>query len=86
VILRSPRFTQTAARLDGIFVTHDHGTMDEARREHRLPPGRRPEIAIPIHQAGLADVHQQMHYQVFRSLAPSGTAIYVLDTGAAMAL
>jgi L-ascorbate metabolism protein UlaG (beta-lactamase superfamily) len=41
-----------------------------------------PEIAIPIHQAGLASIHQQLHYQLFRNLAPSGTTVRVLDHGA----
>jgi len=45
-----------------------------------------PEIAVPIHQAGLADVHRQLHHQVLRGLAPSGTAVVVLDHGAATAL
>ena len=45
-----------------------------------------PEIAVPIHQAGLAAVHQQLHYQVFRSLAPTGTTIRVLDHGTAETL
>jgi L-ascorbate metabolism protein UlaG (beta-lactamase superfamily) len=45
-----------------------------------------PEIAIPIHQAGLASIHQQLHYQLFRALAPSGTTVRVLDHGAATAL
>lgn len=40
-----------------------------------------PEIAVPIHQAGLADIHRQLHYQVFRSLAPSSTTVHVLDHG-----
>jgi L-ascorbate metabolism protein UlaG (beta-lactamase superfamily) len=40
-----------------------------------------PEIAIPIHQAGLADIHRQLHYQVFRGLAPSGTTVHILDHG-----
>ncbi|MEU8798566.1 MBL fold metallo-hydrolase [Spirillospora sp. NPDC048819] len=40
-----------------------------------------PQAAVPIHQAGLADVHQQLHYQLFRGLAPSGTEIHVLDHG-----
>jgi L-ascorbate metabolism protein UlaG (beta-lactamase superfamily) len=40
-----------------------------------------PEIAIPIHQAGLAGAHQQLHYQIFRSLAPDCTTIRVLDYG-----
>ena len=38
-----------------------------------------PEIAIPIHQEGLAAVHQQLHYQLFCTLAPSGTTVRVLD-------
>lgn len=40
-----------------------------------------PEIAIPIHQAGLADIHQQLHYELFRALAPAGTSIHVLAPG-----
>lgn len=42
-----------------------------------------PAVAIPIHQAGLADIHQNLHYQVFRGLAPSGTTVHVLDHGIA---
>jgi L-ascorbate metabolism protein UlaG (beta-lactamase superfamily) len=38
-----------------------------------------PEIAIPIHQAGLAATSQQLHYGLFRNLAPSGTTVHVLD-------
>jgi L-ascorbate metabolism protein UlaG (beta-lactamase superfamily) len=45
-----------------------------------------PENAIPIHQAGLADIHRQLHYQLFRGLAPSGTTVRVLDHGTAAAL
>lgn len=45
-----------------------------------------PEIAIPIHQASLTDGPRQMHYELFRSLAPSGTAVRVLDHGTATAL
>jgi L-ascorbate metabolism protein UlaG (beta-lactamase superfamily) len=45
-----------------------------------------PEIAIPIHQAGLADIHKKLHYQVFRGLAPSGTTVHVLDHGTAAVL
>jgi L-ascorbate metabolism protein UlaG (beta-lactamase superfamily) len=44
------------------------------------------EIAIPIHQAGLADIHRSLHYQAFRALAPSGTTVRVLDHGAAETL
>jgi L-ascorbate metabolism protein UlaG (beta-lactamase superfamily) len=42
-----------------------------------------PEIAIPIHQAGLADIHRTLHYQVLRGPAPSGTTVHVLNQGAA---
>ena len=45
-----------------------------------------PEIAVPIHQAGLAGIHQQLHYQVLRNLAPSGTSVRVLDHGVTTAL
>lgn len=45
-----------------------------------------PEIAIPIHQAGLAGVHQQLHYRIFRDLAPPGATIRVLDHGTAETL
>jgi L-ascorbate metabolism protein UlaG (beta-lactamase superfamily) len=45
-----------------------------------------PEIAIPIHQAGLAGIHQQLHYGLFRNLAPSGTAVHVLDPGVGTSL
>ena len=45
-----------------------------------------PEIAVPVHQAGLAAVHQQLHYQVFRGLAPEGTTVHVLDHGTAAVL
>lgn len=45
-----------------------------------------PEIAVPIHQAGLATAHQQLHYQVLRGLAPSGTTVHVLDHATTTAL
>jgi L-ascorbate metabolism protein UlaG (beta-lactamase superfamily) len=45
-----------------------------------------PEIAIPIHQAGLAEIHQQLHYGLFRNLAPSGTTLHVLDSGVGTSL
>jgi L-ascorbate metabolism protein UlaG (beta-lactamase superfamily) len=45
-----------------------------------------PEIAVPIHQAGLAEIHRQMHYQLFRGLAPNGTTVAVLEHGSATAL
>ena len=40
-----------------------------------------PQLAIPIHQAGLAPVHQALHYQLIRSLAPPGTRVEVLEHG-----
>jgi len=40
-----------------------------------------PAIAIPIHQAGLADIHQRLHYGLFQDLAPSETIVHVLDHG-----
>lgn len=41
-----------------------------------------PAIAVPIHQAGLAQVHQQLHYQLFNAFAPAGTTVRVLEHGA----
>src|SRR5882757_6159025 len=38
-----------------------------------------PSTAVPIHQAGLADVHQQLHHQLLRTLAPAATDIQVLE-------
>lgn len=40
-----------------------------------------PEIAIPIHQDGLVEAHQQLHYGLFRQLAPADTTVRVLDHG-----
>jgi L-ascorbate metabolism protein UlaG (beta-lactamase superfamily) len=40
-----------------------------------------PEIAIPIHQAGLAQAHQQLHYGLFHQLAAADTTVRVLDHG-----
>lgn len=40
-----------------------------------------PAVAIPIHQAGLAPVHQNMHYQLLKNLAPAGTEVVVLELG-----
>ncbi|MFC0037698.1 MBL fold metallo-hydrolase [Actinomadura rayongensis] len=45
-----------------------------------------PEIAVPIHQGGLAEVHRQLHYQLFRNLGPDTTDVRVLDEGTATAL
>lgn len=40
-----------------------------------------PSTAVPIHQAGLANVHQQLHHQLLRALAPEATDIQVLELG-----
>ncbi|WP_405970576.1 MBL fold metallo-hydrolase [Streptomyces sp. NBC_00988] len=40
-----------------------------------------PGTAVPIHQAGLADAHQQLHHQLLRTLAPEATDIQVLELG-----
>jgi L-ascorbate metabolism protein UlaG (beta-lactamase superfamily) len=45
-----------------------------------------PQIAVPIHQAGLATAHQQLHHQVLRGLAPPGTTVHVLDHATTTAL
>ncbi len=41
----------------------------------------KPELAIPIHQAGLAPAHQELHLQLLRGLGPKGSQIEVLDHG-----
>jgi L-ascorbate metabolism protein UlaG (beta-lactamase superfamily) len=38
-----------------------------------------PRVAVPIHQAGLAPVHQRLHQQLLTNLAPRGTEVVVLD-------
>ncbi|MGV9675545.1 MBL fold metallo-hydrolase [Nocardia sp. NPDC003482] len=38
-----------------------------------------PRVAVPIHQAGLAAVHQGMHHHLLRTLAPAGTTVEVLE-------
>ncbi|WP_433566750.1 MBL fold metallo-hydrolase [Nocardia sp. CA-151230] len=38
-----------------------------------------PRSAVPIHQAGLAEVHQQMHMQLLMKLAPTDTEVVVLE-------
>lgn len=38
-----------------------------------------PPIVVPIHQDGLAAVHQQMHYQLLRNLTPDQTELVVLE-------
>lgn len=36
-----------------------------------------PRVVVPIHQAGLAPAHQQLHHQLLRNLAPAGTEVIV---------
>jgi hypothetical protein len=38
-----------------------------------------PRVAVPIHQAGLAPVHQELHHRLLTNLAPAGTEVVVLD-------
>ncbi|KZB83035.1 MBL fold metallo-hydrolase [Amycolatopsis regifaucium] len=38
-----------------------------------------PRVVVPIHQAGLAPAHQQMHHHLLRTLAPSGTELVILE-------
>jgi L-ascorbate metabolism protein UlaG (beta-lactamase superfamily) len=38
-----------------------------------------PRVAVPIHQAGLAPVHQELHHQLLTTLAPPDTDVVVLD-------
>lgn len=38
-----------------------------------------PRVVVPIHQAGLAPVHQQLHHQLLRNLAPAGTEVIVAE-------
>lgn len=34
-----------------------------------------PRVVVPIHQAGLADIHRQLHYQLLRNLVPAELVI-----------
>ncbi|MCU1681335.1 MAG: fold metallo-hydrolase [Amycolatopsis sp.] len=38
-----------------------------------------PRVVVPIHQAGLAAVHQELHHQLLRKLAPDGTEVIVAE-------
>jgi L-ascorbate metabolism protein UlaG (beta-lactamase superfamily) len=38
-----------------------------------------PRVAVPIHQAGLAPVHQRLHRQLLSNLAPRGTEVVDVD-------
>ncbi|MFD3427366.1 MBL fold metallo-hydrolase [Nocardia fluminea] len=45
-----------------------------------------PRIAIPIHQAGLAPAHQNMHHHLLSTLAPADIEVVVLEPTIARAL
>ena len=40
-----------------------------------------PRVVIPIHQAGLAPVHQNLHYSLLKNLGPANCEVLVLDQG-----
>jgi L-ascorbate metabolism protein UlaG (beta-lactamase superfamily) len=40
-----------------------------------------PKVVIPIHQAGLAKIHQELHYGLLRNLAPTTCETIVLEHG-----
>ncbi|MDJ0105499.1 MBL fold metallo-hydrolase [Rhodococcus erythropolis] len=46
----------------------------------------KPRVAVAIHQAGLAPVHQQMHCQLLKNLGPTETEIVVLEHAVAHTL
>lgn len=41
----------------------------------------RPRVVIPIHQSGLAQVHQDLHYGLLKNLGPSECDVLVLEPG-----
>lgn len=43
-----------------------------------------PRVVVPIHQAGLADIHRQLHYGLLRNLVPA--EVVVLEEGVAREL
>ena len=42
-----------------------------------------PKVSIPIHEAGLAQIHQDLHYQLLEAFAPEGTTFVALKHGVA---
>jgi len=42
-----------------------------------------PQVVIPIHQAGLAPIHQNLHYTLLRNLGPASCEVVVLEHGVA---
>jgi L-ascorbate metabolism protein UlaG (beta-lactamase superfamily) len=45
-----------------------------------------PTVVIPIHQAGLAQVHQDLHYSLLRNLGPKSCEVLVLEHGVALSI
>ncbi|HVQ99490.1 MAG TPA: MBL fold metallo-hydrolase [Mycobacterium sp.] len=45
-----------------------------------------PQVVIPIHQAGLAPVHQNLHYSLLKNLGPANCDVLVLEQGVATAV
>ena len=45
-----------------------------------------PQVVIPIHQAGLARVHQELHYSLLRNLGPTNCELRVLEHGVAVSI
>ncbi|WP_020389722.1 MBL fold metallo-hydrolase [Kribbella catacumbae] len=45
-----------------------------------------PRLAVPIHQAGLAPIHQNMHCSLLRDLAPAETELLLLEHGVSQPL
>ena len=44
----------------------------------------RPRVVIPIHQAGLAQIHQDLHYGLLRNLGPAQCEMLALEPGVAV--
>ena len=45
-----------------------------------------PKVAVPIHQGGLGPAHRQLHVDLLRKFAPSGTEVVMLESGTAVNL
>jgi len=46
----------------------------------------RPRVVIPIHQAGLAEIHQNLHYGLLKNLGPDECEVIVLEHGVAVTI
>ena len=45
-----------------------------------------PRVVIPIHQAGLAQVHQELHYGLLKNLGPAQCEMLLLEPGVAVTI